>query len=90
MCHAEYRSAKALMDARLREVSRSVRQPSTMGLESNPAYRRPSSLHRVILLLAAIGGRLAGTWHTLGRVSGTESSQLEEGVTPDFGRVHGI
>lgn len=64
MCHAEYRSAKALMDARLREVSSSVRQPSTTGLESSPAHRKPSSLHRVVLLLVALGGRLAGEWHT--------------------------
>ena len=90
MCHAEYRSAKALMDARLREVSRSVRRPSTTGLESSPAHRKPSSLQRVVLLLAAIAGRLTGAWHTLGPVSGTESSQLEEGVTPDLGRVRGI
>ncbi len=91
MCHAEYRSAKALMDARLREVSSPWgRQPSTTGLESSPAHRKPSSLQRLVLLLVALGGRLAGAWHTLGPVSGTESSQLEEGVAPDFGRVHGI
>ena len=66
MCHAEYHSAKALMDARLREVSSFVRQPSTPGSKSSPAHRKPSSVHRLVLLLAAIGGRLAGAWRTGG------------------------
>jgi hypothetical protein len=66
MCHAEYHSAKALMDSRLREASSTRRQPSPRGLEPAPTGGEPTSLHPVLLLLVTVGDRLATAWHTGG------------------------